>query len=562
MEKRNVKIFGIYVILLFGIFSFIALQNNFVSSVGEVTVCAEKTLSGALCQNVPVEQADKNFKVAPTACESTSYCKPGTCVNTEEGLCMENAPDSTCNKEEGGTWYDSLPDELPQCQLGCCLVGEQAAFTTQIRCKQLSSFYGLETNYRTDINSEIACIASAAPKVKGACVFEQEFQRTCKLTTREECNEVERNTGESAVDFHAGFLCSAEELATNCGPSAKTTLIDGKDEVYFVDTCGNQANIYDKNKIYDANKEDNKDYWKRIYQKSESCGFGFPNTGDTAKSCGNCDYLRGSVGKANVGGNPDYICKDLSCNFEGTDYQHGETWCATNNKAEGASKITVRASDFSVSSTERDLPGSRYFRLVCYNGDVTVEPCADFRQEVCIQSEIQGFKTAACRVNMWQDCVAQTTKKDCENTDRRDCRWGGRIVSDRTLVPDAVIAEDRCVPNYAPGFDFYNAESESSTLCLQASDKKVVKFRKDLSDLIEGSGWDCYEGCEFVGLSVGQSPNEIKYPLDNPWVQGRNNLCQALGDCGADINYKRRSGFTELSELIQTSDVFEPEDRG
>jgi len=43
---------------------------------------------------------------------------------------------------------------------------------------------------------------------------------------------------------------------------------------------------------------------------------------------------------------------------------------------------------------------------------VSVEACADYRQEVCLQSDIDGFKTAACRVNMWQDCSAQEEEKD------------------------------------------------------------------------------------------------------------------------------------------------------
>ena len=92
-------------------------------------------------------------------------------------------------------------------------------------------------------------------------------------------------------EFHAGILCSAEELATNCSPSKKTTLIDGKDEVYFVDTCGNPANIYDASKIND------KSYWRTVVKKADSCGFGNANGNAGSATCGNCNYFEGSTGK-------------------------------------------------------------------------------------------------------------------------------------------------------------------------------------------------------------------------------------------------------------------------
>ena len=119
----------------------------------------------------------------------------------------------------------------------------------------------------------------------------------------------------------------------------------------------------------------------------------------------------------------------MSCEYDGEEYEHGETWCASQQ------------------GTNDNLPGSRYFRMVCYNGDVSVEPCADFRQETCIESDIEGFSTAACRVNKWRDCVAQTNKKDCENKDRRDCKW-----------------VDGCVPDAAPGFDFWNSGGDAEEI--------------------------------------------------------------------------------------------------
>ncbi|MEK6842737.1 MAG: hypothetical protein AABX84_02880, partial [Nanoarchaeota archaeon] len=424
-EKKLV----IFALLLFGIFLF---SLNLIFAVGEPTFCCEKTIQGAWCQNVDdINKCDDSgdLRSVPTSCEATSYCRLGTCVNTQEGVCMENTPQRVCEQPiggiAGGLWFDSKVSEIPQCQLGCCLIGEQAAFTTQTRCEQLSSLYGLEINYRTDISSEASCIASAFPKIKGACVFQEELQTSCRFVTREECQTLQ-GTQEN-VEFHEGFLCSSEELGTICGPSEKTTIYEGKDEIFFLDTCGNQGNIYD------ANRQNDRQYWDKIIPKAESCGFNSANGNAGSVSCGNCDYLSGSTGalydrfKDGSNARPkfgDYVCRNLNCRFEAdlnndgdtSDdlenelFQHGESWCA---QSAGVSEIISEEGFITgtPNSAKENVPGSRYFRMVCYNGEVTVEPCADFRQEICIQSSIETstgvFRNSACRVNKWQDCVVQ-----------------------------------------------------------------------------------------------------------------------------------------------------------
>ncbi len=504
MEKKKILF---EMILLFGIFIF---SLTYISAVGENNYCAEKTIGGAWCQDVPLNEVDQNYRSVPTSCEATSYCKLGTCVDSQEGTCMENTPQKVCegsgNETGGGVWFDSKVDEIPQCSLGCCLLGEQASFVTQTRCKQLSSLYGLETNYRTDIQSESTCIATATADVKGACVFEKDLKKTCKFTTKGECGKIQ-GSGNS-TEFREGYLCSAEALATNCGPSEKTTLVEGKDEVYFTDTCGNLANIYD------ANRQKDKTYWEKVVKKLDSCGFGDGNA--NSATCGNCNYFLGSTGKEykrNVDsvapefGN--YLCRDLSCEYKGTNYKHGETWCSTS------------------SENEKNLPGSRYNRLVCYNGEVSVEPCADFRQETCIQSEVNNFKTAACRVNKWQDCVSQANQKDCENTDKRDCQW----------------LSNKCAPKSAPGFNFWKGEGDAESLCSVANNNCIVKYEKSLLS----NKFECVKNCECLG---------------NGWAQQQNNLCVSLGDCGSSTNYLGFQGYNNLDDLITISESKKNESSG
>jgi len=367
---------------------------------------------------------------------------------------------------------------------------------TQTRCKRLSSLYGIEINYRTDIGSEMQCIASVISEVKGACVFEKEFETTCSFITKNECDKMD--TEDSGTKFYQDTLCSAESLATNCGPSEKTTCVDGRDEIYFLDTCGNLANIYDASKIKDKN------YWSEIRRKDESCNYGDSNA--NSATCGNCDYFLGSTckdydrvkdkSKPNFG---DNICRDLSCTYEGKKYSHGETWCA---EAEG---------------TEESLPGSRYSRLVCYNGDVSVEPCADFRQEICIESDIDGFSTAACRVNKWQDCASQDDEDDCENTDKRDCKWVG-----------GTNTKTKCVPINSPGFDFWDTEGEATDLCAEASQQCVVTYEKKL-----GGSWECSDNCEC---------------LEQGWKSQMNGVCSSIGDCGIKNNYLGFEGYNDFDD--------------
>jgi len=211
----------------------------------ETSYCCEKTTDGAWCQNAPSSDCNSAFRKTPTSCESTSYCRLGCCYDSQEGTCMENTPQKVC-EEGNGIWQSDAECDIPQCTLGCCLIGDQASFVTQTRCKKLASLYGLEINFRTDLGDEVSCIASATSDAKGACVFEKEYARTCIFTTKKECTQM---TGNGTTEFHEGYLCSADSLGTVCGPTEKTTCVEGREEVFFVDSCGNLANIYDASKI-------------------------------------------------------------------------------------------------------------------------------------------------------------------------------------------------------------------------------------------------------------------------------------------------------------------------
>ena len=188
MKKNKKLVFGIILLMSIFLVLFVSAESSY---------CCEKTNYGAYCQNEPVEKCDtsvnpstgEEYKKAPTSCELTSYCKLGTCINNEEGTCLPNTPQKVC-ENSGGYWDKKPLDELPQCQLGCCLIGDQAAFVTQTRCKALASMYGIEGDYRGNIQNEVECIASSNPDVKGACVYEEDYVNKCRFTTKEDCQSM------------------------------------------------------------------------------------------------------------------------------------------------------------------------------------------------------------------------------------------------------------------------------------------------------------------------------------------------------------------------------------
>jgi len=556
--KKEIFISLVNVIIAVGLIALlviISVNLAYAETPAFTNVCCEKTTYGAWCQNNNPDNCNSAFRKTPTSCDATSYCRAGCCYNSQEGICMENTPQLVCQMNNG-TWADSAECKIPQCNLGCCLVGDQAAFTTLVRCKKIAGFYGTAVNFKTDVNSESECIALTQAPDKGACVFDLDFERTCKFTTRGDC-EAMKGKGNATVGnitFYNDYLCSAEELGTNCAPTEKTICIEGRDEVYFQDSCGNAADIYDSGKIND------KAYWKKIIQKKDSCGFNKQGGNANSQGCGNCDYFSGSycrVFDKSKDKKPTYgdnVCRDLNCykTSDGNNYRHGESWCVYD----------------APTGNGKDVAGSRGWKHVCIAGEELVEPCDDFRQEICIQDKIStdkgDFQQAGCAANKWQDCVAQRTQKDCENQDKRDCMWindvigsailGSRISQTTTTqkagtyqtntfgsttsttgkvvatgnagllggddssssTPEVVTLKGGvCVPNYPPGLKFWT--DEASGICSLGNAQCEVEMEKK-------------------GL-LGGSEKAVKNGecLDASWEAKNEQICQALGDCeGSD----------------------------
>ena len=116
-------------------------------------------------------------------------------------------------------------------------------------------------------------------------------------------------------------------MDTNCERQASANCIEGKDELYWFDSCGNKENIYDANKGKSWNDG-------KVLGKADSCSIGTETNGlKNQNTCGNCNYILGSIcGEKTANeklsdGSIDYVCRDLSCtDKDGQKRVNGESW--------------------------------------------------------------------------------------------------------------------------------------------------------------------------------------------------------------------------------------------
>ena len=548
------------------------------------TYCAQHTIYGAWCQDVPLNQVDTNYAYSQTSCQSTTYCQTGTCVNSQTGTCLPSSQ-ATCISAQGGTWYSTSPSSTPICQVGCCLIGDQASFTTKAACNTYPSLYGINTTFDASVNSEIACIASAQPQAKGACVYDTGNGRTCTFTTRQNCKGITSST------FHQDFLCTNPTLGTNCAMTKQTTCLSTADQVYFTDSCGNQANVYDANKVNDIN------YWSYVAGTNGV----ILDTGDGANiestTNGDCNYLSGSTcmpySTTIDGGNtPVYgtnICRDVNCvstsdqNVQLFKSQYsrtplnGESWCgletASSIQLEPNGHPAVTSTTFSNYDKTGNNPGDTEVLFICANGKVTTQTQAQYRDYICLQNRTVldngvQFNSAAFVYNNWITCFAQNSSKNCLNSELRDCQWitgasvlkdgnGQPLVWDQSqdlLVPSSGTDDSRqeasCVPKYPSGFD----TSTTSNTCGAASRVCYVNYTQSVTDALTGF-WRVAGGSIFgdsKSITCLQDYNDPNTPqIVSDWQNTLSNLCSAQGDCGISVNYVGTNGANGVSDIFQ-----------
>lgn len=540
--KKEIALFEI-ILLISASFAFSALMHEsdlppvestlvqkaralFISFFGANLVSAEENVlwtcpvnnEGTLCQEYGHEVCNDECSVDcfQGARKDFAACREGTCLDTQEGTCAPNTPQSLC-QSSGGTWDARPLNEIPACRPGCCLVGSQALFRTERACDALRLRYSADVVFQP-VSSELACLALSNRAEEGACIIGETEPGVyaCRFIQKDSCAQQQGT-------FYGGLLCSHPSLNTSCERQATTSCVAGKDEVYWFDSCGNRENIY--------NSLQREQSWNngQILAKDASCELGTSNNPLLRQSsCGNCNYLQGN--RCGAPSAPDdepsvgnFVCKDLSCtDSDGTQRKHGESWCAFD------SRIGVQGAAGSNEQRSVDVPGSQHYRKTCANGVITAETCGTFRNQVCVESRIEqgDFSQAACRINQWQLCVAANSAADgvddpteASRLIKEACEEHGDcyVKSVDLRGGRGTFAFDLCLPRYPPAFDLQSASGgeEAQALCSLAS----VMCKHVKTKGLFGGGKEYNKLCkQAVGLET------------------MNNVCISLGDCGAHIN--------------------------
>jgi len=497
------KILEVYSKILKIVFS----ERGFVSA-SSVATCIE-TKDGKYCQEYDDSECNEKCKekCIPATREKTSECKIGTCVDFDEGSCSI-APKLLCEKNNG-KWHDNPNANIPECAKFCCSIGNTNVFVTERRCEVLASRLGVEKKIKKEIKSELGCWLLGKMREEGACILgkEADGKNICKFLTREECDS-------KRGEFYPGYLCSNPELNTNCEKQKTAKCVEGKDELYWIDSCGNRENIYDANKARSWNNG-------KVLKKEESCLIGtmnnpFANRG----SCGNCDYILGSICGEKTENQKvsdetiNYVCRDLSCVDEwGNKRAHGESWCHYQSLTGVDAKT----------NTSMDSPGSRHFVMSCVNGEVRIQPCADYRTEVCREARVdidgKKYSQASCSVNLAFECIKYNRERGKTENEKKKflekCEENPDCFVKETKISDFFKFEV-CAPKYPLGFNLETNPSVAQLSCGLATQKCKVMEVKEID------GWECKANCDC---------------LTEEFARKMNQLCISLGDCGGEANY-------------------------
>ena len=586
--KHKVAVFSQILSLVIEIFAFsfiiggmtfgitvMAVPEVSATSIGQTGCCTETT-NGEICQELNLFNKELcKTNILTTSCDTIDKCEKGCCFDTQKGLCSLNAPREKC-EQSGGNWSNNANCQIQECQLGCCILGDNAEQTTSLECAKMSRDLKLNKNFQT-LDSDGTCNTKTGLNKKGACVLPvNDFsgENSCKITLKENCQS-------SAGSFYENLLCTAKELNTNCEKTKNTTCVEDKDQVYYIDTCGNPANIYD------ASKYDNDSYWETSIPASESCS---TLSGDS--SCGNCDYTSGSVcaayrkdkdTKPVIGNN---VCRNLNC-LNGR--KHGESWCINDYPFSGDNILPV---------------GSRYFRGICLDGEISIEPCADFGQEICLEQSSSEFTNARCVMNNWRSCLAannepsfEAIKSKCEinsqcmmfndyyagtslenvseNNSSKLSRSDGQILAgfNPSLTAEEQGASGKigqgsngiishCVPKYAPGFVFWKeadknqtvnyggSYTESKYICSLGSFTCVSKEQRScklsetascaatlgLKALVASPDCKSWQDVDNWECNVDGANKEVNKTELPKLMAALNERCRAIGSCGINSN--------------------------
>ena len=453
---------------------------NIKDVLGQQSVCCERTNTGEFCQYTNQNNCNQNYNIIPTTCEQTAFCQLVCCIDVNTGEVFPNVFAASCINSQNKTVNPANPscDDILR---GCCQIGNQCSIRTENNCNYIASQYGTEVNFNPSINNEVQCVNQCQAQDEGCCITQG---NNCEYTTRGQCSTASQTNTQGTSGFYQNIYCSNPQLSCNCEQHARKGCLTDKEDVYWLDSCGNPEEVAE-----------------------------------------NCGYVDGTLCRESGG---SAVCASIHCQ-DTTDFvnnvfdsnmggfrKNGESWCVYEGKV----------------GTSMDIVGSRHYRHLCVNGEELVEPCEDFRRQFCLQGTLSSgdgnYVEGSCVENKFSDCIEEcNTAKDKKgkelvkaiNKDRvccqvkNYCTWAGE--SEGAGV---------CLPLVPPGLKFWEDTSdegedqttEAQNICDMGDRKCKSIWEKTLL-----GGWECKVNCECE---------------KEKWVNDMNILCRSLGDCGAHYN--------------------------
>jgi len=397
-----------------------------VSAEGDLGCCPE-TITGSRFQTVLLEECiykEECLYPGQLNCwKRNETCPLGCCVSPS-GMCIKNAFREGCPT---GSFIanDNMCDQSELCKEGCCTVGIQSFISTNFTC------YKKQGVWDPSITLESQCISSIEQQRMGCC---KSFAG-CEYLTKAECSANRLGT------FYADKKCTNDQGIPGCDCVLNSTgkCVEGKPDIYYADTCGN---VY----IKDIPKE--------------TCPQGFCDPGTNTCDSGDCEYTY----QNNVDGK--FTPKNTSRTMT-----NGASWCVYDTPMENNSPGTATS-------------GSRYWRHYCLYGKDYVEPCADYRQQICFEGVSEEIPYAACVENYWGSCLSITNQEECAANDF--CYWWKDVQKytnkdGQLIIPTASFSEQWvvfgstkegmplapvCLPRYPPGLsDGQNGFPNREEIC-------------------------------------------------------------------------------------------------
>jgi hypothetical protein len=462
MVLLKIKSWFMIVLLVMSIFSVYLIGEVDLVSASHIggNSCCERTLGGSFCVYTDTAQCDPSYASSPSSCDQTSFCQPVCCVDAQNGQCYPNVGAAQCANKVGTTVdvTDSLCQSNPVCQQGCCQVGNQCFLSTQNSCLyQVNNYPNIIPDWNNGITDEYACVDQCAQQDEGCCVD----ATSCLWTTKGQC---------SSNNFKSGVYCSDNSLSCGCTPRYRKGCLSDEEDVFWFDSCGNAEGV------------------------AEDCDYAL---GTLCASDGN-DAVCGSV-----------HCEDtkLYVNEQGENMNpwdpraggfrgNGESWCVYESGTGGF----------------YDRPGSRHYRHVCVNGQELVEPCKDFREEICVQGDVAVEGTplsfASCK-NLDEFPKIDMEKYQQTNDIGRSTIMPGTpdfTDPEKTLISSTTVDK---------GSRFWEGENAEACEVGKVQCKVIYARSSHFSDYKCEANCDC-EKPEFIEKAA--------------------NYCKMFGDCGADVN--------------------------